>query len=540
MWGSEVENRHVAWEAFESAETVLSRNPSVRASELGFKVSDGELLPQLAIRVYVDAKLPAAAVPRDCLIPPVIAGLPTDVLAVRDEAFLGHDMVGGDQLTRVVWNESGTGSGTLGYMATRQTDSATVMLCNEHVFRSDLGEGERREIYQPDISRCLGSTCNKVGYVADGFIGDVTWASSGTPSPHFVDCAIGEVVDASSKRGVKDLPAITGDQDISTTPVGPGEAPLPVKKIGATTGRTEGVVVSVNSTGHQKVGPIEILNQPRTILIRTTNGPFFEETFTVPAGEVSSIKDAFNALGGPGTVSDAGTNQLRFRVPTFSRGGDSGSAIVSASGGIVGLLYASAIFSFPAIEGTETVRKTIPVGESRACHIGPVMNRMGVRIDPSTSPSAGPDVFVPGVAIAASKPDPSLRERIDALEIQLRSSPTGRRFFELIRKHGREVVQLVHHHRAVKVAWHRHHGPAFAALVVDHLRDSARFVPRAHQGKTFSSLLSAMADVFVRHGSPALGAAIEAHRCRFLDCIARSRSVDEFMVALASEPSAVE
>ena len=35
---------------------------------------------------------------------------------------------------------------------------------------------------------------------------------------------------------------------------------------------------------------------------------------------------------------------------------------------------------------------TVPLGEARACHIGPVMSRLGIRIDPSSIPCAGGEV----------------------------------------------------------------------------------------------------------------------------------------------------
>lgn len=525
-----------AWAAFARAQAELARHPSVRSIELGWKVSKGELRPELAVRVYVDRKRPLQDVPPALRIPSRIADLPTDVLTVRSERFLGHDMIGGDKVTRIVWNEAGSGSGTLGCIATRVADGKPVMLSNQHVFRNDLGSPERRrELYQPDIScRVLGSNCNYVGYVNDGHIDDFAWSSDGTdPQPHFIDCATGEIDDADFRRGVKGLPSISGSQDISETPTGPGGTPMAVKKVGARTGSTEGVVVSVNSTGHQQVGPFEIQDQPLTILIRVTQGVPFSETYEVPDGETAQTIETFNSLGGAGTVTELPGNRLRFTVPRFSDEGDSGSAVVTTpGGGIVGLLYASVIFVFPIVEGGEIRTQAVPIGESRACHIGPVMSRLGIRIDPSTATSAAEPT---AVRVGRGTHDTVLAERLAAIEGQLSASARGRMLRSLVREHGVEMVDLVHHRRRVTVCWHRHQGPAFAALVAEAARDSARAIPAEHRGVALTALLSAMCDVLLSEGSAALRAALRRNREWVLDWISSSDRVAGLISALARE-----
>jgi hypothetical protein len=525
-----------AWDAFAAAQRELAHHPSIRSLELGWKVSGGELRPELAIRVYVDRKLPLSDIPPDLRIPQRIAGLPTDVLTVREERFLGHDMTGGDKITRIVWNEEGSGSGTLGYIATRLSDSKPVMLSNEHVFRNDLGSpARRRELYQPDIScRALGSNCNYVGYVIDGHIADFAWSPDGTnPQPHFIDCAIGELDDDDFRRGVKDLPPIAGSLDISATPTGPGSTPLAVSKMGARTDLTRGVVVSVNSTGHQKVGPLEIQNQPLTVLIRTTSGRMYSETYEVPASEKASIIQTFNDMGGPGSVTELPGNRLKFDVPRFSDEGDSGSAIVTDTGRIVGLLYASVIFQFPIVVGGETLSHTVPVGESRACHIGPVMSRLGIRIDPSTAPSAGVGSVM--IRVGTGTRDVLLADRIAFIEQQLSASGRGQMLRSLVRDHGFEMVDLVHHRRRVTVCWHRHEGPAFAALVVDAIREPERAIPAEHRGVTLRLLLSAMCDVLLTEGSSALRAALQQNRDWVLEWISASDRVSGLIAALARD-----
>ncbi len=521
------------WSAFERARRELAGNPSVRSVELGWKVSQGEVQPELAVRVYVDRKRPLAEVPAGQRIPPRVAGLPTDILTVREERLLGHDMTGGDKITRIVWNEHGTGSGTLGCIATRLADSRPMMLSNQHVFRNDLGSPERRrELYQPDIScKALGSNCNYVGYVVDGLIGNFAWSPDATePKEYFLDCAVGEIDDEDFRRGVKGLPAIAGSQDITALATGPGNTPLAVKKMGARTDLTTGIVISVNSTGHEKVGPFEIQDQPLTILIRTTSGKQLSEEFEVPAAEKQSIVDTFNDFGGPGTVTQLAGNRLRFDVPRFSDQGDSGSVVVTDAGRIVGLLYASAVFIFPTVDGAGIVPRTVPIGESRACHIGPAMARLGIRIDASTAPSAGRDSIE---VRAVTQREPLLADRLALLEEQLRATRAGEALRTLIRAHGPEMVELVHHRRRVLVCWHRHQGPAFTALVADALRDPERAMPNEHSGVALTTLLSAMCDALMAEGGAALRAALAANRPWVLEWIRSSDRVPGLLSALA-------
>jgi hypothetical protein len=295
------------------------------------------------------------------------------------------------------------------------------------------------------------------------------------------------------------------------------------------TGTTEGVVVSVNSTGHQKVGPFEIQDQPLTILIRTTQGKAFSEEYDVPADKKAEIVQKYNNLGGPGTVTSLPGNRLRFAALMFSDSGDSGSAIVtSGNHRIVGLLYASVIFVFPTSNGDT---QAVPLGESRACHIGPVMSRLGIRIDPSSVPCAGSEAVVER-AWSGTR-ETAMAARIAALEQQLGATGRGQLLRSLVRDHGLEMADLVHHRRRVTVCWHRHQGPAFAALVAETIREPERPIPAEHRGVTLRALLSAMCDVLLTEGSSALRATLQQNREWVLEWISSSDRLPGLIAALA-------
>lgn len=520
------------WDAFDRAKTELASNPSIQSVELGWKISHGEVQPQLAVRVYVRRKLPLSEVAPELRLPPEVAGLPTDVNTTPDVTLAGHDMVGGDKITRIVWNTNQSRSGTLSYIATRKADNKRVMLSNEHVLANFLGGPiESRELFQPDIScRSLESKCNYVGYSIEGQQAEFEWSGK----KYFIDCAIGEIKKGSSRRGIKELPGIAGSQDITGQPSGPGNSPHKVTKMGATTSGTEGIVISVNATAPQIVNDDDVYSippQPLVILIHVTKGNYpFEEIVHVDPTKKAEIIDEYTQKKVIGTVTELPGDRLHFKVPMqFAKKGDSGSAIVLGDR-IVGLLYLIGNYNVPDIANK---LHEIPLGLAYACHIEPVMARLGIRIDASTVTSAG-EPIVDETEITVH--DRELAGRLADLEAHLGSSERGRVVSALVREHGREIVDLVHHRKHVTVCWHRYRGPAFAALLVETLRQPERSIPTEHQGVSLTQLLSEMADMLIKHGSPALSADVSRHRDWLLEWQASATTIDELLAALEPEP----
>ena len=56
------------------------RRPGVTALDVGFKIKDGQLTDELAIRVHVERKLPAEAVPEYDLFPEQVGRFSVDVI----------------------------------------------------------------------------------------------------------------------------------------------------------------------------------------------------------------------------------------------------------------------------------------------------------------------------------------------------------------------------------------------------------------------------------------------------------------------------
>jgi hypothetical protein len=539
--GTDTESTHAHLQqktlaALEQARALLADNPTVVSVELGYKITAADLSSIPAIRVLVRDKMPASSVPEEHMIPDVIGGLPTDVIALTERELYGHDMTGGDQIKRIVWNAMSPGSGTLGCIATRVADSRPVMLSCEHVFLANEGHpAEQRDIFQPDLSRCMGSVCNGVGYATVGHRDNIHWVDPSVHTPpndsdptYYVDCALGELETDDYKPGISKVGAIAGSRDI--TQYVPTGTPIKVRKTGATTDFTEGTVVSV-STDFPATSDLESTN--RIIIVRadTGKGKPYETRIRVPPHLVQDTIDAYNSKNPNGTVTDVGDNTLHFQVNTFSQGGDSGSAVVDDSGNIVGILYGG---DYQMVIPDVGIPVKVPVGNAHICHIGPVMHQMGIRIDPAAAVStADADRhFGPGSAIASDRPDRSIEQAVARLEARLRDSTVGRELVNAVREVGQEVVDLVHHRRPVMVAWHRNQGPQFAALLVQCVSDTQQALPPRVKETELDTLLIRMADALAAQGSRELVQVLEHWRDWILDWMMSARTVDGLLERL--------
>jgi hypothetical protein len=155
---------------------------------------------------------------------------------------------------------------------------------------------------------------------------------------------------------------------------------------------------------------------------------------------------------------------------------------------------------------------------------------LSVRIDPSTAPTAGESIIVPGdeVTIAPASVQ-QINARIDRLEEQLDRTPSGRRLTELVRKHAEEVMGLVHERRKVLVAWHRSQGPAFANLFVRAITEPDGDLPREINGTTLQAARERMCEVLMAEGSSALRKTLEANRELVRELVDSSRSINELV-----------
>src|SRR5437762_537266 len=74
-----------------------------------------------------------------------------------------------------IGNDTSGGLGTLGCFARRNSDSSVVMLSNHHVlFNSGAAIGAK--VGQPDYEKSCCCTCNEIGEVVDGELGNLDCA----------------------------------------------------------------------------------------------------------------------------------------------------------------------------------------------------------------------------------------------------------------------------------------------------------------------------------------------------------------------------
>lgn len=220
------------------------RRPGVTAVDVGFKISGDELTDDLALRVHVERKLPAAALPEHEVFtvsgetPEEVGGFPVDVI----EASYGPAQVAAVEVTdaeaidrRGVVSPIVGGiscgnpritAGTVGAIVFDRTDCSAQILSNWHVLAGSGAAGAGEEIWQP--GKADGGTSANTVATLNRFRLD-----------RDMDAAIAKLTGARPhSRDLVGLTPITG--------VAPPSLGTQVVKSGRTTGVTEGVIDGVS------------------------------------------------------------------------------------------------------------------------------------------------------------------------------------------------------------------------------------------------------------------------------------------------------
>jgi hypothetical protein len=502
------------WKIHADAQKLLTKIPGVMAVGLGIKEVKGQLSDQPALIVYVRKKLPKDQVSRDQMIPANFQGMPIDVQRFPDtELFGGTTLDGGMQIRRLPDANDRPKPGTLGYIVTHTSDGQNVMLSCEHVLL--FIRRDERGVFHPDVSRCCGKLKHKVGTVIDGRIGNFSVNSAAGTFDFAMDGALASVDSGvNARKYIPNVGNIVGSGDISGSPTGQGSPTISVKKMGAISGFTQGTVDDV------------AFDQPpalRMIKIRpTATGGFpFTIRWRVPPEDVADHLANYPAASLGGTATQVGADEVEFHISTFALPGDSGSALVDATGNIVGVIVSGGVYRLDAYQNGRLGTGIVPTGTGIACHIGPYIQELGIRIDPSTVPAAGVALVTPGEEIL-HEPDSvqSIHARLATLENDLERLPEGRRLIELVRSHAEEVMNLVHHNRKVMVAWHRGEGPAFSNLYLKALMEPDSDLPREIKGVTLETARERMYQALTQEGSGPLRDALKGNRdliCELMD-----------------------
>ncbi len=495
-----------------AAERDLTSYPGVFSVGLGLRERGGRLTDEIALRVYVLAKKPAAELGPHEMVPREHSGLPTDVLVVPDtvpattrSACENHGyespLIGGATLTALHPDDQGRMEfGTLGFFATLTGETPPYnigAITNEHVALAP-GVRLRDTVYQPvwtqSGSHWAFSSADKsrvVGTILRSFKGPYEYTYPGAAKDlYYVDGAVVKLdihissccscnCGVSFKNEVRGLGATLtlpgGGMQTSNALASVGRAVMgmDVIKVGAETERTEGKIsdIALSLPGTDLKNAIEI----------TASGP-----------DCSGIQ-------------------------RFSFTGDSGSAIVTKQGGIlVGLLFSA--------HPTDTAK-------ALACHVHPLLASLKATAITTASPVHDNPASQGLVAGGQPNPVAALRQRFTA-------SAEGRRIAALVDRHGPEVAHLVNHNRRVTVSWHRGRGPAFLAHAMINARDPARRIPRTIDGVDRDALLAAMARVLAEQGSPDLAAALAEHGDRVRGHLGRFDDLHKLAAHLAAAEDA--
>ena len=445
----------------------LKKYPGVVAVEIGIKETGRILTDDLSFRVYVQKKkekqdlMPAETIPKR------LFGVKTDVIE-RDIPVLTYDdkkyrpLKGGIQLA----NEEDSG-GTLGCIARLNSDNSIVVLSNSHVLMGGGVSVPNIEVGQPKIAGCCCCRCDEIGNVIK------------TKLDAMVDCAIARL-----KPGVSGLNVIRGLNDDGTdgtlngSAVAVVHATNKVKKVGRTSDKTEGVVVSI----------------------------------THPTPPVS------------GTNTPARTNQILIKpnagFTRFQDDGDSGAALVDKDNKVIGLMWGA--YSNPS---------SSLYGHGIACPIGNVLSEMDVTIISGSLTTSLAYGNAPDIA-ATETTAPEGAHVIDLLQVRLSQTGRGRLLLDLFSRHKNEVLSLVNHNRAGAVAWRRKQGPAFLAAMGRSAKTPAYRIPDEIEGVNRRHALMSMINILEEHGSQSLKAVIDRHSLTLLQIFSGYDTVNEMIDAL--------
>ncbi len=508
----------------EAASQAVLKIPGVHSVYLGPRYRNGRKTGEMALCVLVRTKRPLEEVaPRD-LVPPEVAGIPTDVIESdppRPLQRLDSDdkyaqpsladlpMFDDEEYTRLrggIACEGGGGTGTLGCIA-RATDTANngkfVLLSNWHVLTSK-GNGEGKTVRQPRESCCCCG--RKVGVVLRTRKTNTGAFYLRHPDTPNLDAgiallnpgveALAEIQQAAGSAGGTDLVrGVRADASIT--------ANLAVQKRGSRTGPTQGTI---------------------------------DSRFGIYAPEGNSDKaTAFRRqlVIDPGFPPGTTTGVFR-----FGAGGDSGSVVMTQAGGeVVGLLWA-----VTATRPLAPANRDLVVVKGIASNIHEVISEL--QIDIATATTAGQILTNPAPAPApapatplseGSVPQPVRATMLNQARLQIEQTQYGRQYIELVRRHHSEVSRLVRTNRRVGAIWARYGGTAFVQAILDAVALPDEPIPSTIASRPVAESTARIGMMLKRYGSAALARDIDNYE-RVLPGLC-GRSYNELLARLrAGEP----
>src|SRR5271165_387951 len=480
-------------------------------------------------RIYVEAGLKADA----RRLPLAIAGFPAEIIP-QHTTFLcyGNDFQKSLQ-PGVEIASKGFDPGSLGCFARLTADHKTIVLLSvSHVLYGDIaslgGSGDGNACGQASVCCCccckshvIGNNRGNGNKAFNNVQVDVDDPNvPGTPKTfHGSEFDCGAAVLNASRPYTNQSQyygMITGTPPAGTFGVSAGD---PVEKVGSTTGHTTGKICefkfkSAKYTSSGKPVPSILWPLPG-------QGTIVDES---TAGSQATINQ-FMVIPDPDPTNAS-------RKTYFAQGGDSGAVVVNNAKQVIGIVTRVKPLDDEVVAAMNPLL-TSPLPPHAGnlgvvSPIGGILSALGVEIIDNmqgTVTTAGPTLTVPDDVLQHREKVLAMERRLQGLEREIREKALGRAVLERIKEHRPELTRLIEHRRAVNVAWHRCHGPAYAAHCLRSFEDQRYEVPSEADGVTPLELIQRMARVLTAHGSERLRHDVTHYELLALDLIAGCSSV---------------
>lgn len=272
--------------------------------------------------------------------------------------------------------------------------------------------------------------------------------------------------------------------------------------LGIRDGTVDGAIAEITVDSNATIDQIGNVTGTATAVVGDTVRKMGART-GLTTGVVTSItyatKDTDKGIYWTGQV-EVQTNQGKDK---FADHGDSGSVIVDANNNVIALLWGISVDS--PYNGCGS-----PIDK--------VMSELGITINTSSTVADPQDS-----RLSFSLDDPIPQQYVNILS----ATPTGTAIVgvatrlsaqqgtpnnPILGQHWREVEDLIHNNRAVKVVWYDNQGPNFFDAIQTALQDPNAPIPTTVNGVGFSDMVNNVADALVKNGSSQLIADITTYR----------------------------
>ncbi|MCE3555576.1 hypothetical protein LWC33_29545 [Pseudonocardia sp. RS11V-5] len=518
--------------------------PGVSMVALGSKETGGQPTGELVIRVHVANKRPLEEIPPDEVIPAEIDGVGTDVIEsdgivlvaappggiVRDDSTddkTERPLKGGTRIQPALSSAKGERwEGTLGCLLwLKSNHDVGYALTNQHVIDGAglvAATKGSTEVGQP-TSISSSSCCNDIiGVYRAG-------ERTGADDQAVVQLRAGTTWQAQ----ILGIGLVSGTRSLSTADA---LARLPVRKRGARTRLTGGVVTDVNGvsgTAHN------------AILIQANDNPdrkpgellFFDEH----GDSGSAVVDDQNRVCGLVFA------RRRTRAEITARGGTPPALPPDGIERPLGVAWPIADVLARFAAGTPSLTLEVATATSiDEVHTVPGAARVAVPAELAPVVAAEPAAFLGAVAadglrapvgrpwFAADRP---LSETLAEVRAALEESAAGRYLTQLWQRHRVEVTRLLRDDRRVAVTWHRGGGAALFQLLSRMVSRPELALPETVRGVPVQDCVDAFAVVLIDRASASLGADVRQAREVLPDL--PGRTLAELVAALDAMPIGV-